>query len=63
MTDSIKELVEAAFRQFEAMPREAQAAMRHAQRKSWAIGELMLSHPEMSREQAVEIVCKVLDDK
>jgi hypothetical protein len=26
-----------------------------AQRRSWVIGEMMLEHPEMSRERAIEI--------
>ena len=31
------------------------AAMKRAQRKSWVIGEMMLEHPEMTRERAEEI--------
>lgn len=30
-----------------------------AQRKSWVIGEMMLEHPEMSREDAERIYDKV----
>lgn len=30
-----------------------------AQRKSWVIGEMMLGHPEMTREQAEAIYAKV----
>jgi hypothetical protein len=29
-------------------------------RRSWAVGEIMLAHPEMSREQAEQIVDSVL---
>jgi hypothetical protein len=32
---------------------------KEAQRRSWAIGELMLSHPEMTREEAIKIYEKV----
>jgi hypothetical protein len=28
---------------------------REAQRQSWVIGEMMLEHPEMTRERALEI--------
>lgn len=31
-----------------------------AQRKSWVIGEMMLSHPEMSRERAEAIYDEVV---
>jgi hypothetical protein len=32
---------------------------RAAQRRSWVVGELMLEHPEMSREQAEAIYDRV----
>lgn len=34
---------------------EQKAAMKRAQRKSWVIGEMMLEHPEMTRERAEEL--------
>ena len=37
---------------FDAMTPEQQREMRRAQRKSWVIGEMLLEHPEMSREEA-----------
>jgi hypothetical protein len=32
---------------------------RDAQRESWVVGEMMLEHPEMTREEAVLIYRKV----
>ncbi|MFC3206907.1 hypothetical protein [Aquamicrobium soli] len=32
---------------------------REAQRRSWVVGEMMLSHPEMSREEANRIYDEV----
>ena len=52
-------LIEAQNR-FDAMTPEQQKAMRDAQRKSWVVGETMLEHPEMTREQAEEIYEKVV---
>jgi hypothetical protein len=46
------DLVRQSIKAFDALPKERQAELRHAQRKSWVIGETMLSHPEMTREQA-----------
>lgn len=34
---------------------EQKAAMKRAQRKSWIIGEMMLEHPDMTRERAEEL--------
>ena len=49
---SIEQLLKDAVDRFNALPVEEQAAMRRAQRKSWVVGETMLAHPEMSREEA-----------
>lgn len=38
--------------EFESLPPEKQAELRRVQRKSWVVGELMLSHPDWTREQA-----------
>jgi hypothetical protein len=35
---------------------------REAQRRSWVIGEMMLEHPEMSREQAEAIYNRVMGE-
>lgn len=34
---------------------EQKVAMKRAQRKSWIIGEMMLEHPDMTRERAEEL--------
>ena len=43
-----------------AMSPEQQAAMWRAQRESWVVGEMMLEHPEMTREQAKALYDKVV---
>lgn len=45
---------------FNAMTPERQREHREAQRQSWCVGELMLSHPEMSRDEAVAIYNRVV---
>ena len=35
---------------------------RHAQRRSWVIGELMLTHPEMTRDEAAQLVDQTIAD-
>lgn len=49
----------AAQARFDALTPEQRAAHHRAQRKSWVAGELMLGHPEMSREEAEALVDKV----
>jgi hypothetical protein len=44
----------------DAMTPEQKREMYRAQRKSWVVGEMMLEHPEMSREEAVAIYDQVL---
>jgi hypothetical protein len=39
----------------ESMTPEEKRLMHETQRKSWVIGELMLEHPEMTREQAEKL--------
>lgn len=34
---------------------------KEAQRKSWVVGEMMLEHPEMTKEEAEEIYNKVIN--
>lgn len=40
---------------------EQQREHRAAQRKSWFIGEMMLAHPEITREEAARRYDEVLD--
>ena len=46
----IEQLCKDAVARFKAMPLAEQQEMCRAQRKSWVIGEMMLEHPEMTRE-------------
>lgn len=39
----------------DAMTPEQKRQMHAVQRKSWVIGEMMLEHPEMTREEAAAI--------
>lgn len=48
-------LVKEAIKRFDALTPEQQAAHRRAQRKSWVIGNMLLDHPEMTREYAERI--------
>lgn len=52
-------LVQRAVAAFEALTPEQQAEHRAVQRRSWVIGELMLSNPDMTRERAEQIVDRV----
>jgi hypothetical protein len=45
-------LLKEANAKFDALSPEQQREHRSAQQKSWVIGETMLAHPEMTREQA-----------
>lgn len=40
---------------FKALTHEQQREIHAIQRKSWVLGELMLNHPNMSREEAEAI--------
>jgi hypothetical protein len=55
----LAQLVKDAVARFAALPPEEQRAMRRAQRKSWVVGEMMLAHPEMTREYAERIFDEV----
>lgn len=48
----LDQLVIDAAARFNALSPEQQREHRRAQRKSWVVGETMLEHPEMSREEA-----------
>lgn len=52
---TIEQLVKEAVERFNALPMEKQNEMRRAQRKSWVIGNMLLDHPEMTREHAEAI--------
>jgi hypothetical protein len=52
--------LKAAARRFKEMPLDEQHKMIAAQRKSWVIGETMLAHPEMTREQAEQLYYEVV---
>jgi hypothetical protein len=48
-------LIGAAEAAYKSLTPEQRRAHDRAQRKSWVVGETMLSHPEMTREQAVAL--------
>jgi hypothetical protein len=52
-------LIKRAVAEFNSWPREKQIAHRRAQRKSWVVGEMMLEHPEMTREAAEKLYDEV----
>lgn len=60
MNPEFERLLVQAQERFDAMTPEQKREHREAQRKSWVVGETMLAHPEMSREQAEEIYEKVI---
>jgi hypothetical protein len=45
---------------FNRMSPEEQHEHRAAQKKSWVIGEMMLEHPEMTREEVERIYNSIL---
>lgn len=49
-----------AVARFNAMTPEEQRAERERQRRSWVVGEIMLSHPEMARTDAERLYDKVV---
>ena len=48
-------LIKDAMAKFDALSPEQKREHRLAQRKSWVIGEMLLEHPEMTREYAEKI--------
>jgi hypothetical protein len=54
-TADFEKLIVEAVARFKAMPFEDQRKMRAAQRESWVVGEMMLEHPEMTREEALRL--------
>lgn len=53
-------LLKKAVAAFDAMTPEQQREHREKQRRSWVRGELMLAHPEMTREEADALIDKHL---
>ena len=51
----LEQLVTEAMARFKALPPDQQREHLRAQQKSWVVGEIMLDHPEMTREQAAEL--------
>jgi hypothetical protein len=52
-------LIKRAVAAYKAMSPEEKRVMHEAQRRSWVIGELMLEHLDMTREQAEAIYDRV----
>lgn len=54
------ELLRKSAAAFDAMTPEQKRELRAAQRRSWVVGEMMLSNPNMSRAEAERIYHKVI---
>lgn len=57
---NLEQAIIEAQKRYDAMTTEQKKVTRDAQRKSWVIGEHMLSHPELTWEEAEEIYEKVI---
>lgn len=57
--DLLQKRIDQAVKDFEELSPEQKVEHRRAQRKSWVIGELMLEHLDMTREEAERIYNKV----
>ena len=55
----LDQLVKDATARFSALPPGERRAIRRAQSKSWVVGEMLLEHPEMTREQAEQLYDRV----
>lgn len=60
MPNELENMICAAILRFERLPTEEKIKMREAQRRSWVIGEMMIEHPDWSREYAEQLYEKVL---
>jgi hypothetical protein len=56
----IKILLRQAVERFNAMPPHEQKAHWKAQQKSWVVGEMLIEHPELSREYVEQIYDRVV---
>lgn len=52
--------IERAVATYNSMTPQQKREMHEAQRRSWVIGNMMLDHPEMSREHAENIYDRVV---
>jgi hypothetical protein len=55
-------LLKAAKAKVDAMSPAEKGEMLRAQRKSWVVGEMMLEHPEMTRDHAERLYAEVLGE-
>ena len=62
MTDMDALLVKAQ-KAWDAMTPDKRRALQEAQRKSWVVGELLIEHEAMTREEAEEIYEKVVEGR
>ena len=63
MTETFAALLKKALADFAALTPEQKRAHCRAQRRSWIVGEMMLEHPEMTREEAERIFTRVEEEK
>lgn len=57
---ALASLMRVAVEAFNALPEDKQRALREAQRRSWVIGEMMLDHPDMTRDEAERLYREAL---
>ena len=55
-------LIERSVAAYKAMTPTKKREMHEAQRRSWVIGEMMLEHPEMTREEAERLYEQCVPD-
>ena len=55
MNPGLERLVQEAMANFDALTPAEKREHRRAQTKSWVIEEMLLEHPEMSREEAQRV--------
>ncbi len=60
--ERIEAMLEEAAAHMASLPREEQRKIIRAQRRSWAVGEFMLDHPEAPRSYAEAIVSHIIKD-
>ena len=53
-------LLEKAAERWNHMSAEEKKKMAEAQRRSWVVGEMMLDHPDMTREYAENLYNKIV---
>jgi hypothetical protein len=59
MNPELERLVQEAMANFDALTLAEKREPRRAQTISWVIGEMLLEHPEMSREEAERVFDEV----